>query len=73
MLVLTRKPMESILFFVPGKGKITVTVTRIRGKQVSLGIESDDKNIIVKRSELLQKEKERRKANGSSQGKSNQR
>jgi carbon storage regulator len=48
MLVLTRKPQEKIVI----DGRITVTVVKIRGNQIQLGIEAP-KEIPVQREELL--------------------
>ncbi len=48
MLVLSRKENESLLI----AGRIRVTVIRVRGRQVRLGIEATEK-ISVLRSELV--------------------
>jgi carbon storage regulator len=48
MLVLSRKQQEKIVI----DGRITVTVIRIRGNQIQLGIEAP-KEIPVQREELL--------------------
>jgi carbon storage regulator len=48
MLVLTRKPNESIVI----DGRITVTVVRVQGDKVRLGIEAP-KEIQIWRKELL--------------------
>lgn len=52
MLVLTRKVNESILI---GNG-VRVTVARINGKQVRIGVEAP-KNIPIYREELLEQDR----------------
>ncbi len=49
MLVLTRKPEEGIVI----DGRITVTVLRVQGGKVQLGIEAP-KEIPIKRDELVE-------------------
>ena len=41
MLVLTRKESESITLNLPDGEKITVTLKKIRGSQVQIGIEAE--------------------------------
>jgi carbon storage regulator len=48
MLVLSRKQQEKIVI----DGRITVTVIRVRGNQIQLGIEAP-KEIPIQREELL--------------------
>ncbi len=58
MLVLTRKSEEKIVI---GKNqKIVITVLKIQGDKVSIGIEAD-KDTPIYRSELLLKERDREK------------
>ncbi len=51
MLVLSRKPTESILITTPSGDVIRVLVDSIRGNRVSIGFEADRK-IVIKRAEL---------------------
>ena len=51
MLVLTRKPEEKI--FIGKKDKIIITVLRIQGDKVSIGIEADKTLYPVFREELI--------------------
>ncbi len=48
MLVLTRKPNESVVI----DGRITVTILRVQGDKVRLGIEAP-KGIPIRRTELV--------------------
>lgn len=61
MLVLTRKPEEKIVI---GKNrKIVITILKIQGDKVSIGIEADKETPIF-RNELLLKEVERNNQKG---------
>ena len=57
MLVLSRKIRERLLI----GDSITVTVTRVRGKTVTLGIEAPP-DVSIKREKPVEREKERRVA-----------
>jgi len=60
MLVLSRKIMESVHFYIPdgvgGKREVKVQVVRIGDKIVRLGIEAE-KDVTILREELVNKEK----------------
>jgi carbon storage regulator CsrA len=51
MLILTRKPGESIII---GDNEICITLLQVRGNQVRLGIEAD-KSISVHRDEIYRR------------------
>lgn len=51
MLVLTRKPEEKII--IGKKNKIVITVLRIQGDKVSIGIDADKELYPVYREELI--------------------
>lgn len=53
MLVLTRKPNEKIVISIGSQEQIVITITRIQGGKVSLGIEADKKWEIL-RQELIE-------------------
>lgn len=54
MLVLTRKTEEKII--IGDKEKIIITILRIQGDKVSIGIEADRHTFPVYRNELLEQE-----------------
>jgi carbon storage regulator CsrA len=55
MLVLSRKKDEKVILKVPGREDIVITVTRIDGRnKVRLGIVAD-KDVVILRSELEDK------------------
>jgi len=53
MLVLTRKPEEKIVISIGTEEEIVITILRIQGGKVSLGIEADKKWEIL-RQELIE-------------------
>jgi carbon storage regulator CsrA len=55
MLVLTRKPDEEIV--IGDHDEITITILRIQGDKVSIGIRADKNAFPVYRKELLEQEK----------------
>ena len=57
MLVLTRKNLESVIIGIPGTNApvMKITVLKVRGGKVRLGIEADAR-IRVLRSELLERD-----------------
>lgn len=52
MLVLTRKEDEAIILTMPNGSQIDIIVTRIKGRQVSIGIDAND-DVEIMREELL--------------------
>ena len=56
MLVLSRKPNDSIVITGNGDGDIVITVVRVSGNRVTIGIEAPP-SIKVQRSELLKKKR----------------
>lgn len=60
MLILTRKPSETITIGNKGEIQITITIISINGGQVRLGVEAP-KDIPVNRSELWERIKEAEK------------
>ena len=54
MLVLTRRPGESISF--TGVGEVKITLIETQGKKTRIGIEAPD-SVVITRSELLATEK----------------
>jgi carbon storage regulator len=54
MLVLTRRPGESIIIELPTGERITVTVLGIKGNQVRIGTDAPD-DVSIVREELLDK------------------
>ena len=55
MLILTRRPGESLVIELPGDQVAEVTVMRVKGQQVKLSIETP-RCVPVVRSEILQAE-----------------
>lgn len=53
MLILTRKPGESINIQLPDDRIITVTITEVNDRQVKIGFDADI-DILIRRSELLE-------------------
>ena len=53
MLILTRRPGESILVELPDGEQITVTVLEVKGKQVKLGTDAPD-DVPIVREELVE-------------------
>jgi len=54
MLILTRRPGESIIIKTPAGEQITVRVLEVKGKQVRIGTDAPD-DIAIVREELLDK------------------
>jgi len=54
MLILTRRPGESLIIELPTGEKIEVTVLTVKGNQVRIGSDAPD-NISIVREELLDK------------------
>ena len=54
MLVLTRRPGETLIIETPGGEPITVTVLQVKGDQVRIGTDAPD-DIAIVREELLEK------------------
>lgn len=52
MLVLTRKEDEAIILTMLNGSQIDIIVTRIKGRQVSIGIDAND-DVEIMREELL--------------------
>ena len=52
MLILTRRPGETLIIETPAGKQIKVTVTGIKGNQVRIGTDAPD-NIAIVRAELL--------------------
>lgn len=63
MLVLTRKSEEKIVIGKDKENKITITILKIQGDKVSIGIEAD-KQTPIYRHELLQKDKKNAQKEG---------
>ena len=53
MLILTRRPGESLIIKLPAGEKIAVTVLGIKGNQVRIGTDAPE-NITILREELLE-------------------
>jgi len=60
MLVLSRRPDESIEFYIDGKKVMELAVLGMNGKQVRLGFDAD-KSVEIVRSELTDQKKEKTK------------
>jgi carbon storage regulator len=58
MLVLTRKPDEKIIIGKDKNKKITITILKVHGDKVSIGIEAD-KDTPIYRDELLHRDVEK--------------
>lgn len=56
MLVLTRRPNESLVLTTPAGEVIEVRMLRIRGNQAHLGIQAD-KQVVIHRQEVLNRSK----------------
>jgi carbon storage regulator len=54
VLILTRRPGETLIIETPASEQITVTVLGIKGNQVSIGTDAPD-DISIVREELLDK------------------
>ena len=54
MLILTRRPGETLIIETPGGERITVTVLSIKGNQVRIGTDAPD-DIAIVREELLER------------------
>jgi len=54
MLILTRRPGETLIIETPAGERIEVTVLEVKGNQVKIGTDAPD-NIAIVREELLEK------------------
>ena len=54
MLILTRRPGESLIIELPTGERITVTVLEVKGNQIRIGTDAPD-DIAIVREELLEK------------------
>jgi carbon storage regulator len=54
MLILTRRPGESLILELPGGEQITVTVLEVKGNQVRIGTDAPG-DVTIVREELLEK------------------
>jgi carbon storage regulator len=54
MLILTRRPGETLIVETPDGERITVTVLEVKGNQVKIGTDAPD-DVSIVRKELLEK------------------